>query len=726
MSEQRDEQHAKRMLSRRGFLALSAIGGTGLVLALTLPRHVGGLLAPLKEAQTEGPDLFLRISPENRVIIKVVRSEMGQGVRTALPMILAEELNADPATIVVEQGDADARYFMGTAGSQSVFRSFQLLRRAGASARLMLLQAGARRLGVGQSRCRTEAGQVIGPTGQKLSYGELAEEARQLELPPNPTLKSPQDFKLIGTDPPRYDGEDIVQGRAHFGQDVRLDGMRFASLERPPSRGAQLREYDAKAARKVPGVLDVFTLDEGVAVVAENTWAAFQGREALRVRWREGKAGRFSSEELGRRMDEALRQRGKAVREDHEAETELANADKVIEARYELPFLDQAPMIPLNCTALVSDSEVEIWAPTQFPNWARREVAHRLGLSEDEVSLHVTLIGSGFGRRIYPDVVVEAAAIARRAQVPIQLVNTREDNFRHGVYRPANRHRLRACLDERGLPRAWTHHIAGPSIAASWSPHTSHPEANEIQGAVDLPYSIENVRVAYTRVSSPLRLGAMRGVARVNNAFVTECFLDELAHAARRDPLQYRLDLLKDRPTFESEGENIEPERLIAVLKLAAKMANWGRTMPAGHGLGIAANAYGSCQTYCAEVAHVELLAEGKLRVHEVWCALDCGIVVHPDLVRAQCEGGVVYALSSILKHRLSFAKGRAREVDFRDYPLLTITEAPEVSVDFVKSERPPGGIGEPPLPPLAPAVNNAAFAACGKRARSLPIKRLS
>ncbi len=726
MSERGNDQNGKRVLSRRGFLALSAIGGTGLVLALTLPRHVGGLLSPLVEAQKEDPDLFVRVSPENRVIIRVVRSEMGQGVRTALPMILADELDADPSTITVEQGDADARYFMGTAGSQSVFRSYQLLRQAGASARLMLLQAGARRLGVGQSRCRTEAGFVVGPNGQKLSYGELAEEARGLELPPNPTLKSPQDFSIIGTDPPRYDGEDIVQGRARLGQDTRLPGMRYGSLERPPTQGAQLREYDEKAAKKVPGVLEVFAVDEGVAVIAENTWAAFQGREALHVKWREGKAKRFSSKELERRMDEALRERGEAVREDHDAAAELKKAANVLEAKYELPFLDQAPMIPLNCTAKVSESEAEIWAPTQFPNWARREVAHRLGLSEDRVTVHVTLIGSGFGRRIYPDVVVETAVVARKAKVPLQLVNTREDNFRHGVYRPANRHRLRACLDDRGMPRAWSHHIAGPSISASWSPRTSHPEAYEIQGAVDLPYAIENVRVAYTKVPAPLRLGAMRGVARVNNAFVTECFLDELAHAAGRDPLEYRLELLKERPPFEGDGENLEPQRLIAVLKLAAKMANWGRSMPKGHGLGIAANAYGSCQTYCAEVAHVELLSSGKLRVHELWCALDCGIVVHPDLVKAQCEGGVVYALSSVLKHRLSFSNGRTREVDFRDYPLLTIAETPRVSVDFVRSERSPGGIGEPPLPPLAPAVGNAVFAACGKRVRTLPISSLS
>ncbi|HKI83414.1 MAG TPA: molybdopterin cofactor-binding domain-containing protein, partial [Candidatus Krumholzibacteria bacterium] len=566
MSDQRKDKEGKRVLSRRGFLALSAIGGTGLVLALTLPRHVGGILGPLTEGQKEGPDLFVRISPENRVIIKVVRSEMGQGVRTALPMILADELDADLSTIVVDQGDADARYFMGTAGSQSIFRSYQLLRQAGASARLMLLQAGAQRLKVGQSRCRTKAGYVLGPSGEKLSYGELAEEARKLDLPPNPTLKNPEDFALIGTEPPRYDGEDIVQGRAHLGQDTRLPGMRYASLERPPSQGAQLREFDDRTARKVPGVLEVLSIDEGVAVIAENTWAAFQGREALRVRWREGKATRFSSEELASRMDEALRERGKAVREDHDADAELAKASEVIEARYELPFLDQAPMIPLNCTAKVSDSEAEIWAPAQFPNWARREVAHRLRLPEERVTVHVTLIGSGFGRRIYPDIVVEAAAIAQKAKVPIQLVNTREDNFRHGVYRPANRHRLRACLNEGGMPRAWSHHIAGPSISASWSPHTSHPEAYEIQGAADRPYAIENIRVAYTRVAVPLLLGAMRGVARVNNAFVTECFLDELAHAAKRDPLQYRLDLLKDRPPFEGDGENVEPERLIAVL----------------------------------------------------------------------------------------------------------------------------------------------------------------
>ncbi len=353
MSDQPKDQRGKRLMSRRGFLALSAIGGTGLVLALTLPRHVGGLLAPLGEAQKEGPDLFVRITPQNEVIIKVVRSEMGQGVRTALPMILAEELDADLSTVVVEQGDADARYFMGTAGSQSIFRSFELLRRAGAAARLMLLQAAAQRWNEGQSRCRTESGFVLGPREQKLSYGELAEEAAKLELPPHSTLKETAEFTLVGTEPPRYGGEDIVRGRAQLGQDTRVPGLRFASLERPPTKGAELREFDESAAKRVPGVLEVFALDEGVAVLAENTWAAFQGREALRAKWREGKAAEFSTHELQRRMDEALRRPGKSVHGDEDAEKELENAEDLIEARYELPFLDQAPMIPLNCTAVV-------------------------------------------------------------------------------------------------------------------------------------------------------------------------------------------------------------------------------------------------------------------------------------------------------------------------------------------------------------------------------------
>ncbi len=709
-------------LSRRRFLGLALVGGAALALAVYLPHRSRGPAASHAGASEDGPDLFVHIEPDGAVRIKVVRSEMGQGVRTGLPMIVAEELDADWSSVVVEQGDADPRYSMGTGGSQSVYRSWDLLRRAGATLRAMLVSAAAARWGVDPSLCRTHAGWVLGPGGQRLSYGELSAEAAALDLPRDVVLKDPAAFSLIGTTPPRYDGEDIVRGQAVYGEDIRVEGMRFASLERPPVPGARLRRLDDAAAREVEGVIEVLSLDVGVAVVAETTWAAFRGRRKLKLEWDEGDATWFSTAEYDRRLQDALQKKGKTVREEGDAERVLSSSDLVIEADYSVPFLAHATMLPLNCTARVDGDGAEIWAPTQFPNWARREVLKALKLPEEAVVLHVPLLGSGLGRRIYPDIVLEAVAVARGLPFPVQLVNTRADDFRHGVYRPGNAHRLRAVLDEEGFPRAWSHRIAGPSISASWWRRTPHPEAYEIQGAADLPYAVPHLRVGFEYVPVPVKLGAMRAVARVNNAFVTESFVDELAHAAGRDPLQYRLDLLERARDFEFDGDPIQPERIAAVLRLAAEKAGWGRALPAGRGLGIAVNSYGSCRTITAEVAEVEVDREGRIRVHKVWCAVDCGVVVHPDLVRAQFEGGVVFALTSVLESALSFERGRARETDFRHYPLLTIDKTPEVEVAFVPSGRAPGGIGEPPVPPLAPAVANAVFAATGRRLRSLPL----
>ncbi len=709
-----------RRLSRRGFLGLAAVGGAGLALAVYLPRHLGGS-PPRAEASGGDPDLFIHVESDGTLRIRVVRVEMGQGVRTGLPMIVAEELDADWLSVVVEPGDADRRYSMGTGGSQSVYRSWTMLRKAGATLRAMLVGAAARRWGVEPSLCRTERGRVHGPGGKSLSYGELSEAAAALPLPENVPLKDPSGFTLVGSTPPCYGGEELVRGRPVFGQDIRLEGMKYASLERPPVPGARLRQLDDRAALAVEGVLQVLFLEEGVAVIAETTWAAFEGRRALRLQWKEGEASRFDSGEYRRRLGEALGKPGKAVREEGTAEAILDAAQTVHTARYSVPFLAHATMLPLNCTAVVEKNRAEIFAPTQFPNWAKDEVLKATGLPAEKVALHVTRLGSGFGRRIYPDIVQETVAIAKKVAFPVQLVNTRADDFRHDIYRPGNEHLLRATLDAQGFPAAWSHRIAGPSITASWG-RASHPEAYEIQGAADLPYAIENLSVSFRYLPVPMKLGAMRAVARVNNAFVTEGFLDELAHAAGRDPLEYRLELLRRKEPFEWSGDPIDPSRLAAVLRRAAEAAGWGRKLPAGRGLGIAANAYGSCRSYVAEVAEVEVDDAGRVRVHKVWCAVDCGVVIHPDLVRAQFEGGVVFALSSVLKHRISFEKGRARETDFRRYPLLSLPEAPEVEVVFVESARAPGGIGEPPIPSLAPAVVNAVFAATGRRVRRLPV----
>jgi isoquinoline 1-oxidoreductase subunit beta len=722
-------------LTRREFIKVTGGAGAGLVLAVSLPgRGLGEEAAP---AAPFTPNVWVEIAPDGAVTLTVAKSEMGQGARTGLAMILADELEADWERVTLRQADADPRYGdMGTGGSSSIREGWEPLRRAGAAAREMLRQAAAGRWGVAAAECRAEGGEVVhAGSGRRLGYGELAAAAAKLPVPESPPLKDPADFRYVGRPLARYDTPAIVRGEAVYGLDVRLDGMLHAAVARCPVFGGGLAGFDAAAARQVPGVVEVVKLDgvgarvfsaPGVAVVAESTWAALEGRRALQVRWAPGPGADASSESLLAACRAAVAAPAEMVSEDGDARSSLAAADegRRVVAEYQLPFLAHATMEPMNCTAQVAGGRCEVWAPTQFPQWAQQAVAEALGLPPDKVTVHVTLLGGGFGRRINPDYAVEAAQVAAAVARPVQVVWSREDDLQHDFYRPLSVHRLEAVLDPSGRPAAWLYRIAGTAIRAFYGgADTKEPWAQELTGVQVFPYRVPRFRVEYAAVDSLVPRGWWRSVSSSQNAFVRESFIDELAAKAGQDPYAYRLALLGEPRKLPLPGDRgfvLDTGRLAGVLRLAAEKAGWGKPLPAGRGRGIAA--FFDHLSYAAEVAEVSV-SGGELRVERVVAAIDCGTVVNPALVERQVEGGIIDGLSPLFGAEITLAAGRIEQSNFDDYPLLTMRQAPAIEVHLAPSAEPPTGAGEPGLPPIAPAVANALAALTGKRVRHLPIR---
>jgi len=716
-------------LSRRDFLERGLAAGGGLTLAVSL----AGCREPAPAAGSAAfaPDAWIRVGSDDTVTVMVDRSEMGQGVSTALPMLVAEELDADWATVRYEFAPANAAYHnplsLGqvTGGSTSVRAAWRPLREAAARARLMLVGAAAAAWGVPPERCSTEAGAVVAPDGRRVRYGAVAAAAGARAVPQRVTVKRPRDFRLIGRSPPRLDLAEKVTGRARFGIDAQPEGALTAVLARCPVFGGTLRSFDASAARAVPGVRQVLETDDGVAVVADGFWAAKLGRDALKLEWDEGPLATLDDAGVSARLAELAKQGGKLARK--LGQGAAAPVSRTLDAVYEVPYLAHATMEPMNCTAHVRTDGVELWVPTQFQTGPKllgggtRGVAARLAsVPMERVTVHTTHLGGGFGRRAETDFVAEAIRIAREVKAPVKLVWTREDDVRHDQYRPAARHLLRGGLGAAGLPELWSHLVVCPSIIAKFLPRwlpgfatrlagplKGGVDANAIEGAPDLPYAIPNLEVRYQRADLGVPVGFWRSVGHSHTAFAVECFLDELAGLAGKDPVEFRRALLAAAP------------RHLGVLNLAAERAGWGGTLPAGRAQGIALHeSFGS---YVAQVAEVSVEANA-LRVHRVVCAVDCGQVVHPDNVAAQMEGGVVFGLTAALKGRVTLERGRVKQSNFHDYPLLTMREMPAIEVHLVESRLEPGGVGEPGTPPIAPAVANAVFALTGQRIRKLPI----
>jgi isoquinoline 1-oxidoreductase subunit beta len=722
-------------VSRRTFLRTGAAGGAALLIGFRLPAESLAQEGAEKKTAPNPFNAWVRIDSDGTVTLRVAKSEMGQGVLTSLPMILADELGVEWSRVRVEQAPTDpAVYDLGTGGSASIRTSWLPLRRAGAAAREMLVEAAAAGWGVEARTLKAEGGFVVHPAKGRRSYAELVEAASKLPVPDfeSVPLKKPEDLRIVGTSVPRTDVPAKVDGSARYGIDVRVPGMLYAVVARCPTFGGRARKFDGTGAKAVPGVRHVVEIEAdpgahsagGIAVVADSTWAAIRGREALAVEWDRGPHAAETSATLRARFEALAAEPGKVVRSEGDAPGVLASKARRIEAVYQLPFQAHATMEPMNCTVDVRADRAEAWVPSQGPQWAQQVIAQVAKLPPEKVTVHTTLMGGGFGRRYQADFAVEAAHVSKAVGAPVKLLWTREDDTRHCFYRPAAYHRLSAAVGESGTISAWQHRLVSTSIDAFWAaPGKARPESSEIGGAVNLPYAVPNLRVEYAPAPTGVPVAWWRSVEHSINGFVVESFLDEVAAAAGVDPLQLRLRLLAEprmiREPPDSES-TLDTRRLKGVLELAARQAGWGSPLPAGHGRGIAGHF--SFDSYVAEVAEVSVAA-GRLRVHRVVCAVDCGRAVHPDGVRAQMEGGIVYGLTAALKGAITIDGGAVQQGNFDEYEMLRIDEMPEVEVHIVPSTEAPTGTGEPGLPPLAAAVGNAIFAATGKRVRRLPIR---
>ncbi len=644
---------------------------------------------------------WIRIAADGTITLITGQSEMGQGASTGLAMLVAEELEVDVAQIRHEAAPVERAYFnpafgeQVTGGSTSIRGWWRPLREAAAATRERLIAAAANGWALRRKDCRAERGTVVHvPTGRRFGYGELAARAAALPAPRSVRLKQPRDFHMVGTSQPRLDMADHVTGRAIFGSDVSIPDMLIATVARCPAFGGKLKHVDARRARSIRGVRDVLEMESSVAVIAESTWSALRGREALSIDWDEGPQAGVDSAQISHRFHKAAARRGRVARDDGDTIEALRKATRIVEGAYETPYLAHATMEPMNCTARVGPDSCDVWAPTQAQTDAQNVAAQAAGLRRDQVRIHTACIGGGFGRRLNQDFVAEAVQIAKAVGRSVQVLWTREDDLRHDHYRPANYTYLRGGLDADGRMVAWLQRIVGPSLALD---------------GVDVPYAIPNIREEHVEVDPGVPTGPWRSVGASQNAFSVECFIDELAHASQADPLAFRRKLLRGAP------------RHSRVLDLAAEKAGWGTPPPRGRHRGLAV--YHSFGSYVAQVAEVSVGEAGAIKVHRVVCATDCGLAVNPDLIAAQMEGGIAFGLSAALKGEITLEQGGVVQASLRDYPVLKIDEMPKVEVHIRVSHEEPGGVGEPGVPPIAPAVANALFAATGHRIRTLPIR---
>ncbi|OAN48122.1 twin-arginine translocation pathway signal protein [Paramagnetospirillum marisnigri] len=699
-------------LDRRDFFKVCAAAGLALAAGSASAAEAGDFVA----------NAFVTIAPDGKVTVTVKHLEMGQGVATGLPVLVAEELEVDPAAIRVDYAPADAKRYnnvfwgpmQGTGGSTATANSWEQLRKAGAAAREMLMEACARRLKVDRSGLMAVNGEVVHwSSGRRLAYGELVAEAARLTPPADPPLKPVAEFRLIGRPGVRRtDGRAKAEGSVVFGSDIRLPGMVTALVARPAVFGATLKTVDRRSALSIAGVTAVVPISSGVAVVANDFWAAQRGRAALKLDWTLPEQ-RPSTEDLRRDWTALLATPGLSARSQGEGDSALGKAAKRLSAVYETPYLAHAPMEPLNCVVRLGRDLCEIWTGCQFQTHDQAMAAKAAGLTPALVVIHTLPAGGSFGRRANPasDYIVEAVEVAKAVGAPVRLIWTREDDIRGGYYRPMTLHGFEGGLDAAGQPLAWRHRVCCQSIMEG-GPFAGMIKDGidpvSVEGAANLPYAIPNLQVELHSPRNPVPVLWWRSVGSSHTAFATECFLDEMAHAGGQDPLALRRALLAAHPRHR------------AVLDLAAAKAGWGEPMAPGRGRGLAVHE--SFHSFVAQVAEVTVAADGRFTVDRVVCAVDCGIAVTPDVVKAQMEGGIAFGLSAALFGEITIKDGAAEQSNFHDYRCLRISEMPRVEVHIVPSTATPTGVGEPGVPPIAPAVANALFAASGKRARKLPL----
>ena len=685
------------------------------MLSLSLPFANGEVEA----ADSFAPNAFIRIERDGRIVLTMPYVEMGQGTYTSIPMLIAEELEVDLKQVRLEHAPPNEKLYanpllgvQATGNSNAIRAAWQPLRQAGATARSMLVATAAKRWNVDPVSCRAQNGEVLHvPTGRHIKYGELAADAARMPVPKSVTLKQPQDFKLIGTPAKRLDTSAKVNGTAVYGIDVRPAGVKIATLAQSPVFGGRVKRVDDAAAMAVKGVRQIVRLDDAVAVVADHMGAAKKGLAALVIEWDDGPHARLTTQDIASELEKATQNPGPVAQNIGDVEKAMASAVSKIEATYQVPFLAHAAMEPMNCTVHVRNNGCEVWVGTQAIARAQATAAKTTGLPLDQVVVHNHLLGGGFGRQLDVDGVTRAVQIAMHVDGPVKVVWTREEDIQHDMYRPYWFDRISAGLDEKGKPVAWDHRFAGSSIIARYLPHAFNKgvDPDTTEGAIDLTYALTNLHVEYLRVEPPgIPTAFWRSVGPSHNVFVTESFMDELAAAAKQDPVAYRLALLDKTP------------RAKAVLELAAQKAGWGQPLPDRVGRGVSLQFVFA--TYLAQVAEVEVTKDGAVRVRRVVCAVDCGTVVNPDTVRAQIQSAVIFGITAALHGEITLKDGRVEQTNFDTYQILRMNEAPAVEVHIVQSSEPPGGMGEAGTSAIVPAVTNAIFAATSKRLRKLPV----
>jgi isoquinoline 1-oxidoreductase subunit beta len=707
-----------RIASRRNFLQVSAAASGGLVLSFSLPfassegqpTGAGGFL----------PNAFIRIAGNGQIVMTMPYVEMGQGTYTSIPMLIAEELEVDLTQVQLEHAPPDAKLYgnpvlggeQATGNSSAIRAAWQPLRQAGAVARTMLVVAAAKRWNVDPATCRAARGEVIhAPTARKLKYGELATDAANVPVPKEVTLKQPKDFNLIGTPARRLDTPAKVNGTAVYGIDARPPGVKIATLAQSPVFGGRVKSVEDAAAKAVKGVRQIVRLDDAVAVVADHMGAAKKGLAALKIEWDDGPHAKLTTADIVAELEKATLKSGPVAQSIGDVEKALPGAATKVEAIYQVPFLAHAAMEPMNCTVHLRKDGCEVWVGSQVLARTQAAAAKAAGLPLDKVVVHNHLLGGGFGRRLEVDGVVRAVEIAKHVDGPVKVVWTREEDIQHDMYRPYWLDRISAGLDASGKPVAWSNRYAGSSVAARWAPpwFNNGLDPDSTEGAINLVYGFPNLHVEYIQVEpAGIPTAFWRSVGPSHNVFVTESFIDEMAAAAKQDPVAYRRDLLDKTP------------RAKAVLELAAEKAGWGQKLPERVGRGVSLQfAFAS---YMAHVAEVEVAKNGEVRVRRVICAVDCGSVVNPDTVRAQLQSAVIFGITAALYGEITLKEGRVEQTNFDTYRMLRINEAPTIDVHIVQNSEPPGGIGEPGTSAIMPAITNAIFAATGKRLRKLPV----
>jgi isoquinoline 1-oxidoreductase beta subunit len=736
-----------------GALVLSVRWTPQTVFAAATDSSSAGAVAPMANAPLH-PNVYLAIDTDGTVYIIAHRSEMGSGSKTALPRIVADELDADWARVQIVQATGDEKYGdQDTDGSHSVRSFFDTLREAGGTARLMLVQAAAAQWNKPITECHTELHEVIhAPSGKKLGYGELAASAAKLEVPKKEDikLKARTEWRYIGKGTPNYDLKDMCDGKAVYGQDTRMEGMLYASVAHPPVFGSIAKSVDDKAALAVTGVKKTASIEGfkppvgyqtlgGVAVLADNTWSAMQGRKKLKIEWEKSPHSVYNSDAYKIELQDTARKPGKVVRENGNVDTIFAKGGKIVEAEYYAPLLAHASMEPPAALAVFGNSKVEVWAPTQNPQGAKDAIASALGLKKEDVTVNVTLLGGAFGRKSFPDFAIEAAVLAKKTGKPVKVVWSREDDIKFDTYHSVAAMYMKASLGADGKPDAWLQRTVFPPIGSTFDPKTNYSAADELGlGFTDVPFALPNHRVENGPATAHVRIGWLRSVANIYHAFAVHSFADELAHAAGRDPLDYLLQLLgpdriipkeelpKDYSNYDGAYEQypIDTARFRRVLSLATEKAGWGK-QKSGNGFGMGVAMHRSFLTYVATVVQVQVNDAGQVQIKRVDTALDAGTLVNPEMARQQFEGAAVMGTSLAFYGEITAKDGAIEQSNFNDYQVARMREAPrETHIYIVPSDAPPAGIGEPGLPPFAPALCNAIFAATGKRVRELPLSR--